>query len=128
MKEIKAYQCGYCKKVSRTITGIKLHEKVCKANPEVNHCANCVHGIMEFQSEETEWGASHKWPAPYCDYHKMFIFHENKSDNAYFMECDYDYDWNDGEHPTPFTCFGFESKGKHGFEEIEEIIQEPNFY
>jgi hypothetical protein len=125
MKEIKAYQCAYCKKVSRTITGIKLHEKVCKSNPEVNLCSNCKYGILKYDdADEFGW----RQARPYCDYHKMFIFHENKSNNAYFVECDVDYCWDGGEHSVPFSCFGFESKGKHGFDPIEEIVQAPTLF
>lgn len=121
MKEVKAYRCEFCKKISRTITGIKLHEPTCKSNPAINHCLNCKHGILKYDDAD-----EHGWQQvlPYCGYHNMFIFQKNKPDNAYFMECDVDYGYDGSEHPVPFSCFGFESKGKHGFEPIEEIIQE----
>lgn len=121
MKEIKAYQCQFCKKISRTITGIKLHEKACKCNPEKNHCSNCVHGILKHE-EPDEYGW--RQVSPYCDYHETFIFQKNKSDNAYFIECDVNYGYDGRGCLEPRSCHAFKSKGKHGFDPIEEIFVE----
>jgi hypothetical protein len=107
VKEVKAYQCQFCKKISRTLQGIKLHEEACRFNPEKNHCANCIHG-------KTKEGF------PYCTCHEDFIFDDDdKRNNTYFKECDTNYHYNGSESPIPYTCFNFESKGRHGFEKME---------
>ena len=107
MKEIKAYQCEYCKKISRTKTGIKLHEKKCSANPEANNCKNCVNACLR----ETDL-----YKEPYCRAYEMFIFQNDKEQNAYFEECEIGYHYSGQEFNIPYTCYNFESKGTSGFE------------
>jgi len=44
MKKIDAYKCEYCKHISPTLTGIKLHETACSRNPENwAKCSDCQH-------------------------------------------------------------------------------------
>ena len=109
--KITAYRCEWCKKVS-TLSGIKLHEGYCRANPEKNCCENCKHGVMELLERDGGW----RELSPYCEIHKQFIFTEPKSERPYFKECDVDYRGPHCEEvPIPFSCHHFESKGTHGF-------------
>lgn len=42
MKEIKAYQCGYCSKYLKTKGSIANHEKRCFHNPVTKSCVTCA--------------------------------------------------------------------------------------
>lgn len=111
--KIEAYKCQWCNKISATKSGIKNHENNCHFNPEFNCCANCVHGGVAKEDN----GDFDFYFAPYCNHFKRFIFDDDKSKNAYFLECETD----DGchgyrqERPIPYTCWHFKSKGYHGF-------------
>lgn len=43
MKQIKAYMCSYCKKLSVNRTYINKHEKICFQNEESKSCITCKH-------------------------------------------------------------------------------------
>lgn len=114
--EVKAWQCQYCRRVSRTLSGIKLHEQSCKINPEKNNCQNCVHAYLrgeEYCTREVIFCT------PWCAYHDRAIFGKGKTDAAYFIDCetdDMDYGFGDIQKwHFPYTCRCFVSKGKHGF-------------
>lgn len=48
MIEIKAYECGHCRKIYRSIRGVTRHEKYCHKNPENNFtCGLCKHFVEE---------------------------------------------------------------------------------
>ena len=45
-KKIEAYECEYChKKILRSKSGIRNHEKRCFWNPEVKACMSCINYI-----------------------------------------------------------------------------------
>ena len=44
---IKAYQCPFCKKISRTIEGIKNHMHKCRNNDEEPRCRRCRWLLIE---------------------------------------------------------------------------------
>ncbi len=119
--KVEAYQCQYCRRVSRTLSGIKLHEQSCKANPEKAVCQNCVHAYL--RGEEYCDGEV-IFCTPWCAYHDRAIFGKDKTDAAYFIDCEIDdMDYGFGgiqEWRLPYTCWHFVSKGKHGFAEEPE--------
>lgn len=41
MKEIKAYQCDFCKKYYKHKSSAKRHEKICYYNPNNKACLTC---------------------------------------------------------------------------------------
>lgn len=41
MREIKAYSCDYCNKLSAKKSTIKAHEKICFLNPLLKSCITC---------------------------------------------------------------------------------------
>lgn len=41
MYEIKAFSCGYCKKIYRYKYSAKRHEKICIYNPILKACTTC---------------------------------------------------------------------------------------
>lgn len=41
MKQITAYRCSHCKRVTVTQRAMKSHEQRCIRNPEVKTCATC---------------------------------------------------------------------------------------
>ena len=47
MYEIKAYQCAYCKKYSKSKSVMKKHESKCFYNPITRACATCANCIQE---------------------------------------------------------------------------------
>lgn len=47
MHEIKAYQCAYCKKYSKSKSVIKKHETECFHNPVTKSCATCANCSRE---------------------------------------------------------------------------------
>lgn len=119
--KIEAYKCQFCNRVSRTLSGIKLHEQSCKVNPSKNNCQNCVHAYL--RGEEYCDGAV-IFCTPWCAYHDREIFGKDKRDAAYFVDCEIDdMEYELGcvhEWPLPYTCWHFASKGKHGFAEEPE--------
>ena len=52
MKEIIAYQCSYCNKVSLTKTGIINHEKRCRNNYDVVQCKSCSRFFFDEEQRE----------------------------------------------------------------------------
>lgn len=51
MKEIKAYQCDYCKLYKKTKSYVKEHEDKCYLNPKNRACATCKHNVIEIDYE-----------------------------------------------------------------------------
>lgn len=47
MIEIKAYQCKFCKKYSRSKSVMKKHESKCYHNPVTKACATCANCVQE---------------------------------------------------------------------------------
>lgn len=121
--EIKAWKCRWCNKVSRTKSGIMLHEDRCRSNPDFKCCTNCVHA---YNAAAEYIDGTILFCDLYCNYHGRSIFvGEDKSQAAYFVECDTDdgCGWNRKEAPIPYTCWGFESKGVHGFVDEPEWLE-----
>lgn len=74
------YECEYCGKLSKSKTGIKLHEKTCKSNPvNQTYCYDCEHSVNRVK-EYTAYGdiedmylervAKH---APYCSHFGTYL-------------------------------------------------------
>lgn len=55
MKEVVAYKCEHCRKVSENKAYIKYHEKKCYYNPETKSCATCRYLIFGYK-ENPETG------------------------------------------------------------------------
>lgn len=53
MFEIKAYQCEYCKKYSKSKSVMKKHELKCFHNPITKSCATCANCIQESYKVDT---------------------------------------------------------------------------
>lgn len=47
MIEIKAYNCDYCKKYSKSKGAMTKHERVCYHNPATRSCATCKNMYQE---------------------------------------------------------------------------------
>jgi len=103
---VSAYQCKWCNKVARTMSGILNHERTCHANPEFNCCENCNKAEMYAGTAR-------------CTYHDEEIGGKGSVDATWFLECDEDDDLG-CTRKTPYTCHGFKSKGTHGFIKQEE--------
>ena len=69
--EVKAWKCRWCNKVSRTKSGIMLHEDRCRSNPDFNCCENCVHA---YNAAVEYTDGIILFCDPYCNYHGRSIF------------------------------------------------------
>jgi len=54
MKEMKAYQCSFCRFYKKTKVSVLNHEKHCFYNPENRACATCQHNILDFLLSEDD--------------------------------------------------------------------------
>ena len=115
--EVKAYQCQWCRKVSRTMAGIINHEARCHANPEFNDCRNCVYAFLDAEAYIPH--VITEYVDPHCDRHKRSIFNEFRGENAYLLDCDMQEQDYGPDIPIPYTCHHFKSKGHHGFVDYE---------
>nr|DAK10581.1 MAG TPA: Transcriptional repressor CTCF/DNA Complex factor zinc finger protein-DNA [Caudoviricetes sp.] len=52
MHEIKAYQCAYCRKYSKSKSVMKKHESKCFHNPITKACATCGNRFQEHYKVE----------------------------------------------------------------------------
>ena len=97
MKIITAYQCDFCRRVSRTIAGIKIHEEKCNLNPKKRHCFTC---------DQYD--------------HKHAIckqFNLTMDQKPYFIECEIqdlskvlnEYDVCESLEPVPYTCYFYKT-------------------
>lgn len=89
MKTVTAYQCEFCKRVSRTAAGIKLHEDKCNWNPKKHHCFTCSN-------------YDHKHAT--CKHFGLTI-----DQKPYFVECETFYlsevgYESESPEPVPYTC------------------------
>ena len=116
--EITAWQCNFCRRVSRTKAGAERHECACKHNPTRRACHTCKHLDPK---AEIEVGCSDEEEMFFKEligeaqvtrtYQTMFCKHFGKpiSEKPYFEECEH-YDWPHEETPMPGTCFHWEPK------------------
>ena len=124
--EINAFQCDFCRKVSRTRAGIATHEASCKWNPALRSCHTCNH--CDLNAEITVEVAAED--ADFFDvvfgetqrtYKTMVCKHFNKpvSEKPYFDDCDHynvpaSYE-EDMDRPIPGTCMWWEEREEdHG--------------
>ena len=100
MKIITAYQCNFCRRVSRTIAGIKIHEEKCNWNPKKHHCFTCSN-------------YDHKHAV--CEHFGLTI-----DQKPYFVECEI-YDVSEviygkymrvSTEPVPYTCHFYNENTK----------------
>jgi hypothetical protein len=94
MKEIKAYQCEWCNKITKSKSGINKHENKCYKNPSLKSCYNCKY--------LTNSGYIVKIMT--CE-----IFNKNISEEPWQIECD-NYNYWGHEMATAFTCKRFAKK------------------
>jgi len=86
MKQVEAWKCDYCSRVSRTKTGMMRHEAACKNNPEKRFCVTCIHGCIGVVGQEPflyDRDFSVDVHAPFCDYHNKPIFEKPYDRNMY---------------------------------------------
>ena len=103
MEEVRAYKCDFCSRCFVRKCNAAQHEPNCKNNPVMRTCKTCVHGswrIIEGIGEMERFGA-------YCDYHDTPVF-----EKPYFIECDVAQQDYGTEMKVPFSCQGYEYKGK----------------
>ncbi len=43
MKEVKRYECDFCRIIRATLKGIETHEKICVHNPNTLNCYRCAY-------------------------------------------------------------------------------------
>lgn len=102
MKEVKAYQCGFCRKCFlRTVDAIN-HERACAMNPQRRACKACMH--FGYKTDKLD---GYDINSAYCL--KLDI---PMSDQPYYAECDVAYHPNGEEYPIPGTCEHYEYKRK----------------
>ena len=66
MKEVKAYKCDFCNKVS--LGKLFHHEKYCKHNPENKHaCFNCEFLTVDLDITENCFGQKTSIKTFHCD-------------------------------------------------------------
>lgn len=123
----KAWKCKFC---SRCFVnkGVAInHETACKRNPERQHCATCVHGIMlknerklkEPLTVESYIPGYEECAVTYCG--PWCAFHEQPmSEKPYFIECETDDNPYYEERPIPGTCFNYKYKGRFGWTPEDE--------
>ena len=75
MKEIKAYQCDYCKKYYKHKSSAKRHEKICFYNPENRACITCDNFKTDYETvyvrphgNQNYGDADYDVRYNYCDY------------------------------------------------------------
>lgn len=117
--ETTAFECNFCRRVSRTKAGAERHECACKYNPARRACHTCNHfdPKAEIEVKITDEEMSLKLGMDFVDvldtstYHTMFCKHFGKpiSEKPYFEECEY-YAFPYEETPIPGTCFYWEPK------------------
>ena len=117
--ETKAYQCNFCRKVSRTRAGAERHENACKWNPARRSCHTCKHCEMKANipvavsdEEKAFYEEVGAVVEDYATIRGMYCKHFNKpvSEKPYFEECDiYDDTYTD-ERPMPGTCWHYEPR------------------
>lgn len=117
--ETIAFECNFCRRVSRTKAGAERHECACKYNPARRACHTCEHcdlkaeiKIKVTKEEKEEFYELYDIDADdYATFRGMYCKHFGKpiSKKPYFEECEH-YDWPDEETPMPGTCFYWEPK------------------
>jgi hypothetical protein len=71
MKEIKAFECGYCRKMYRTESGVLKHEKFCNSNPQnYRACDGCA--FLKTEIEEYEKGDDYTTDEPVMGKRRVF--------------------------------------------------------
>lgn len=73
------YECEFCGKIFKSKSGIKIHEKFCRKNPENRtYCYECEH----CESVKKEYTAYHRMyggvvrivnNAPFCTYYDVYL-------------------------------------------------------
>lgn len=73
------YECEFCGKISKSKSGIKIHEKYCRKNPEnKTYCYECKY----CESVKKEYTAYHRMyggvervvnNAPFCNYYDAYL-------------------------------------------------------
>lgn len=122
--EITAFQCNYCRKVSRTKAGILNHEASCKWNPARRSCHTCKHCNLnaeissEMPPDEIAFFEALGATQTHYTYKTMLCKHFNKpvSEKPYFDDCDHynvpeSYE-EDMDRPMPGTCMWWEEREK----------------
>lgn len=51
MKEIKAYQCDFCKKYYKHKSSAKRHENICYSNPDNRACLTCGNFVKYYETD-----------------------------------------------------------------------------
>lgn len=65
MKEVKAYKCDYCRKVS--LNRLSHHEKYCKRNPVNRHeCIDCENLVVDREVIRHNWDEMVSIKTFYC--------------------------------------------------------------
>src|SRR6185437_863674 len=68
MKEIRAFECGFCPRFYRRKNGATRHENKCWRNPARRACITCGHFTFE-QPEPADWGTGYPGSpgGPFCE-------------------------------------------------------------
>jgi len=81
MKEIKAFVCGYCKKLYRSEKACVKHENLCNKNEEnIPICYKCAHlgkkeiWIDDYYDSERDEVIRHPFSSFYCEKLKIALF------------------------------------------------------
>ncbi len=61
MKKITVFQCGYCRKILRTDSGMRKHERQCFSNPLTKSCRTCINLSEHCPSDETDDVPGYSW-------------------------------------------------------------------
>ena len=84
MKEIKAYQCGYCSFYRKTKKSVVEHEKICFSNPVRRACQTCKFNVeIDYDINEIHNGENYctTVKARFCDKKEKII-------NKYIHNCE----------------------------------------
>lgn len=92
MKEIKAFQCDYCKKYYKHKSSAKRHEDKCFKNPEVKACLSCGNFITDYttiyvppRGDQNYGDADYEQRYNYCDYTGRCFESENINNRQEFQ-------------------------------------------
>lgn len=66
MKQIKAYQCDFCKFYKKTKLSVENHEEYCYHNPKNKACATCDHNIIDYETMSHEESPEHEPVYNWC--------------------------------------------------------------
>ena len=99
MREIVAFQCGFCHRCFARKVNALSHEAACKHNPARHACVTCTHHMIK----EQEVGSG------FCNVQWCAHYDRPLYDKPYFAECD-EASGSREYRPIPGTCQEYKTR------------------